>query len=154
MQLTIPQASAARHRQRRTAMAETNLGRLLAHLDPELHPGHFVFLTLPSGRYGDFAELEPVGAFVEAEGLTLVVEEDAARNAGLSIDSVWRMITLNAHSDLAAVGLTARVAAALAGRDISANLFAAYHHDHLFVADADATRAVAVLRALQRSAGG
>lgn len=135
-------------------MAETNLERLLARLDPELLPGHFVFLTLPNGRYGDLAELRPVGAFVEAEGLTLVVEADAARHAGLSIDSVWRMITLNVHSDLAAVGLTARVAAALAERDISANLFAAYHHDHLFVAGDDATRAIAVLRDLQRSAGG
>ena len=45
----------------------------------------------------------------------------------------WARIALQVHSSLAAVGLTARVAESLAARGISANMVAAYHHDHVFV---------------------
>lgn len=45
----------------------------------------------------------------------------------------WARITLQVHSSLAAIGLTARVAESLAARGISANMVAAFHHDHVFV---------------------
>jgi hypothetical protein len=53
---------------------------------------------------------------------------------------------------LAAVGLTAAVAAALTQENISCNVVAAYYHDHLFVNKADAERAMAALRALSAPA--
>ena len=52
------------------------------------------------------------------------------------------------HSDLAAVGLTAAVATALADDGIACNVIAGFHHDHLFVRDRRADRAVAALEAL------
>ena len=51
-----------------------------------------------------------------------------------------------------AVGLTAAVAAALAEAGISANVVAAYYHDHIFVSKVSAERALAVLEALSTSA--
>ncbi|MNG35746.1 hypothetical protein D3C84_1225580 [compost metagenome] len=60
-------------------------------------------------------------------------------------------ITLQVHSSLAAVGLTAAFASALGQANISCNVIAGYHHDHLFVAQADAERALAVLRQLAAS---
>ena len=45
----------------------------------------------------------------------------------------WARITFGVQSSLVAIGLTARVAAALAARGISANMIAAFHHDHVFV---------------------
>jgi len=53
-------------------------------------------------------------------------------------------------SDLAAVGLTAAFAQALAAVGISCNVLAGAHHDHLFVPVDRATDALAALRALQQ----
>jgi hypothetical protein len=58
-------------------------------------------------------------------------------------------ITLTVHSDLHAVGLTAAVADALAGKRISCNVVAAAHHDHLFVPVDEGAAALAALRDLQ-----
>ena len=46
---------------------------------------------------------------------------------------MFRRITLGVRSSLEAVGLTAAVAAALTDAGISANVVAAFHHDHVFV---------------------
>ena len=89
------------------------------------------------------AEAPPIGdAFAlirEAEGVTIVRPGEG-----------WARITLGIHSSLAAVGLTARVSAALAARGISANMIAAFHHDHVFVPWDRRDEAMAVLRSLSQ----
>ena len=60
----------------------------------------------------------------------------------------WARITLGIQSSLEAVGLTARVSAALAARGIGANIVAAFHHDHVFVPWDRRDDALAVLSAL------
>ena len=59
-----------------------------------------------------------------------------------------RQITLKVHSSLEAIGLTAAMSRALMEAGISANVVAAYYHDHIFVPAADAERAVEALRQL------
>ena len=132
--------------------AISDLGTLLAGLAPNLKKGCFVFVSLPDGRYGDGAELAPVGSFQEEEGLTLIVPQSRADAAGLAYTAVFRAITLQVHSSLSAVGLTAAVAAALAARGISANVVAARYHDHIFVPADHADTAFALLQRLQRQA--
>lgn len=133
----------------------TDLPTLLASLRPALGGGEFVFVTRPGASYGDGAELAPVAAFTEAEGLTLVVPRDRAEARGEPYDGVFRRITLRVHSSLAAVGLTAAVAGALTEHGISANVIAAFHHDHVFVPAERAEDALDVLTALpsQRQPG-
>jgi hypothetical protein len=131
---------------------ETNLTRLLAAMQPVLNPGEYVFCTTPAGPSVP-AELV-LGSFREAEGLTLILARETADAHGLTYDYVSAWLTLNVHSSLAAVGLTAAIAAALARENISCNVVAAYFHDHLFVAEADAQRALATLQALSDEAGG
>ena len=58
--------------------------------------------------------------------------------------------TLRVHSALEAVGLTAAVAQALVRNGISCNVVAGFHHDHLFVPHADASRARDALDMLTR----
>ncbi len=128
---------------------ETDLKRLLAEMEPMLHDGEYVYCTV-EGRAAAWFALEPIGTFRENEGITLILERARAEAAGLSYGPVLRLITLSVHSALEAVGLTAAVSGALTQAGISANVVAAYYHDHIFVPAADAKRAVEVLRTLSR----
>jgi hypothetical protein len=84
----------------------------------------------------------------EQEGLTLVVEQSEADTAGLSYEYVAAWITLEVHSALEAVGLTAAISKALTDAGISCNVVAGYTHDHLFVPEDRAQDALAALRSL------
>lgn len=128
---------------------ETDLTRLMMKLDPVLAPGEFVFLTFPQARYGSHAHLEPIAAFVEPEGLTLIVPRKSADDHGhQAFEAAFRMISLGAFSSLEAVGLTAAVANRLASAGISANVVAAFFHDHVFVPSQRAVEALDVLKQL------
>jgi hypothetical protein len=129
-----------------------DLAALLRGLAPGLHEGVWVYAVAPAGT--DLAPLAPLASFREAEGLTVIVEEGAARAAGLEplFRAAW--ITLGVASELAAVGLTAAVARCLAEARIPCNVVAAARHDHLFVPVEHAAEALGRLRALARSVPG
>lgn len=112
---------------------ETDLDTILASLTPKLSTEEFVFCTFAEGRYGDHAILDPIACVTEHEGLTLVLPRDQADLSGLPYETVFRRITLQVHSSLDAVGLTAAVATRLAEHGMSANVVAGYYHDHIFV---------------------
>ena len=133
---------------------ESDLRKLLATLSPSLQPDEYVFCHFQDGRYGDNAELEPIAAFQESEGLTLVIPRSRADEHDISYSSVFRAISLGVHSSLEAVGLTAAFATQLAEQGISANVFAGYFHDHIFVESRDAEGAMAALNTLAVSAAG
>ncbi|HMJ78508.1 MAG TPA: ACT domain-containing protein [Iamia sp.] len=129
---------------------ERDLDVLLAGLAPVLHPEELVWCTVPPDAVPDgpvFARIE------EDEGTTLVVPIEVAERLGLTHEMPSRRIELKVHSDLAAVGLTAAVAGALAAAGISANVVAAFHHDHVLVPSPDADRALQILQALAASGG-
>jgi len=126
------------------------LRRMLASLQPRLHPGVFVFSRIDA--LSDAARLDAVAVFREAEGLTAVVPEAQALGAGLAIDFRAAWITLDVPSELQAVGLTAAFSRALADAGIACNVMAAIHHDHIFVPVEQGEEALACLRALQHEA--
>ena len=109
-------------------------------------PNDFVFITLPDATYGDASHLAPIASFIEREGLTLIIPKDQADASAVEYDGIFRMITLQVHSSLGAVGLTAAVAKQLAEKGISANVVAAYFHDHIFVPSHRADDALMALR--------
>lgn len=112
--------------------AITELDLLLKSMSPKLATGDYIFCTT-DGTISDYLTLDPIATFRESEGLTLVLDKEKAIQAGLEFDSIFSLITLKVHSSLDAVGLTAAVANKLASRGISANVIAAYYHDHIFV---------------------
>ena len=119
-------------------------------MSPVLMTGEFVFCTFEKSRYGDYAELEPVAAATENEGLTLVVPKAKADQHGLEYNSVFRGVTLNVHSSLEAVGLTAAFSGKLTEHGISANVIAGYYHDHIFVQSELAEKAMTAIKELTR----
>ena len=129
-----------------------DLDQLLAGMRPSLHPGRYAFTTLPPGQAIDPASV--IASIREAEGLSLVLAEADALALGLPIAFSAAWITLDVHSDLAAVGLTAAFSQALAQAGIGCNVVAGAVHDHIFVPVAQANDAMAVLQALQQRASG
>ena len=127
---------------------ETNLKTLLSNLSPILLQDTFVFCTFPEGSYGDFAQTCPKAFVMEKEGVTLVVEKAVADSQGFNYSGEFSCISLEVHSSLEAIGLTAVISGMLATHEISVNMMAGYHHDHLFVPVANASAAMALLHNL------
>ncbi|PYY92351.1 acetyltransferase [Pseudomonas sp. TKO26] len=125
---------------------ETSLTTLLRSMSPQLNDGEYVFCSLADHSLLQGSEV--LGSFREQEGLTVIIQRQEAERLGLVFDYVAAWITLNVHSALEAVGLTAAFAGALGRAGISCNVIAGYYHDHLFVGQADAQRAMQVLQQL------
>ena len=125
--------------------AETDLAKLIQDLEPRTLPATYVFCSREDADYGDLSHTSPLASFVEPEGLTLVITRESADEEGLSYEGTFRCISLQVHSSLEAVGLTAAVTGELAARGISANVIAGYHHDHIFVPSHQAESALRLL---------
>ncbi|MGL6312450.1 ACT domain-containing protein [Vibrio sp. WXL103] len=130
---------------------EIDLKQLLSSLQPELGGEDYVFCVLESQTEVE-ADIQPLATFRETEGITWVLSQSEADSAQLAYQGVFKRITLTVHSSLEAVGLTAAVASVLAEHGISANVIAAYYHDHVFVPKAKAHKALALLSALSKDA--
>ena len=126
---------------------EINLGVLLRDMKPELQSEEFVFCALGNSRIQQIG-CAFVGAFHEAEGLTLILKRTEADRRQMDYSHVSRMITLSVHSSLNAVGFLALITSRLAARTISTNVISAYYHDHLFVPVDRAEEAMSILEGI------
>ncbi len=115
-----------------SAPGETNLVTLLATLKLVLYPEIFVFITLP-GLQTPPPSLPVQMYFREAEGLTIITTLAAAISNGFEYTFPCKMITLNIHSSLEAVGFMAAISAKLTEHGIGVNPVSGYFHDHCFV---------------------
>ncbi|MDH7638870.1 ACT domain-containing protein [Sphingomonas oryzagri] len=115
----------------------TDLALLLSGMRPELHPDRYDFDVRDSAPSNAFAVIR------EDEGLTVIAPGETG---------TWARISLSVHSSLSAVGLSAALARALADKDISCNIVAGYHHDHLFVPWPRRHDAMAALATLSETA--
>ncbi|MBE0370544.1 MULTISPECIES: ACT domain-containing protein [Pseudoalteromonas] len=127
---------------------ETDLKKLIASMEPSLDNECYIFATLEKWDYALLAQLMPVSTFQEKEGLTVVLTKDKANEYDIAYSSVFKCITLAVHSSLEAVGLTAAIATKLTEVHVSANVIAAYYHDHVFVGEQHADKALAALLSL------
>ena len=127
-------------------MAERDLGVLLRGMEPVLMPDPYGFAVWAGGAL----PFQPFATMAEDEGLTVVADLAAMQAVGMVSDP-WARISLTIHSDLAAVGLTAAFASALAAVGVSANVIAGYYHDHIFVAWDQRHAALEALRGLSRA---
>ena len=126
-------------------VGETNLDVLLRSMSAELVDGLYVFVTVSDGVLPD--GIAPRMMFQEGEGTTLILLKNEAEAYGLAYEFPCRMITLNIHSSLEAVGFLARITTALAKHDMGVNPVSGFYHDHLFVPDGREQDALRVLEA-------
>ncbi|MGO9965485.1 MAG: ACT domain-containing protein [Acidimicrobiales bacterium] len=128
-------------------MAVRDLDELLGQLSVSRRPGRFCMVsgvTVPSG-------MAVSATIAEDEGTTSVLSVTDAESLGARPEFVAAWLTVQVHSALDAVGLTAALAGALAAENIACNVLAGYNHDHLLVPVEKADRAIAVLEALRDS---
>ena len=125
---------------------ETNINTLLKNMTPKLNEGSYVFCTTPQLK--DIDLTQTIGMFAEDEGFTIILKKEIADSLGLTYSYIASWISLTIHSSLEAVGLTAAISTALAKESISCNVVAAYYHDHIFVDQRDAAKAMLVLEGL------
>ena len=118
-------------------------------MNPILNPGTFVFASVKPG-----VSIEPelvLASIREPEGLSVIMNEAAAKNRNLEPLFKCAWITLSLNSDLQSIGLTAAFATALGNAGISCNVVAGACHDHIFVPVHLAEKAMHELRSLQES---
>lgn len=129
-------------------VGEVDLEKLIAHMEPVLNEGDYVFATVTDittvPREMTVCEVK------EKEGVTVIVAKKDADALGLSYEYIAAWITLNIHSSLEAVGLTAAFSTELGNNGISCNVVAGYHHDHIFVDIKDNEKTINVLRAMSQ----
>lgn len=127
---------------------EVDLTQLVQGMTPKLNSGEYVFVTVkdPSG----ISRRDMICEFKEKEGTSLVLEKSKADEFNLAYHFIASWITLQIHSSLEAVGLTALFSTELASHNISCNVIAGYYHDHIFVDKKDSKKAIKVLTNLSK----
>lgn len=125
---------------------EMNLHVLLSSMTATLVDGIYVFLTLKDQQLP--TKVKPRMMFEEDEGTTYILRKEEAEDVGLEYEFPSRMITLNIHSSLDAVGFIVRIATELAKADMGVNPISGYFHDHLFVPDGRHAEALHILEQL------
>ena len=131
---------------------ESDLLTLIAQMSPSLDDQVWAFVSVDEVS-SEYAAEHALATFRETEGATLIVPWERADEFDVCSEPMAR-ITLNIHSSLEAVGLTAAVSQALASEAISANVVAGFYHDHIFVPQIAGQRAVACLTLLSAAAQG
>ena len=120
-----------------------NLKQLIANMEPILNEGEYVFASVSDVK--SIPREITICEIKEREGITVVLPKVDAEKLGLTFEFVAAWITLNIHSSLEAVGLTAAFASELGEHNISCNVIAGYYHDHIFVDKKDKDKALKVL---------
>ncbi len=115
----------------------------LRSLNPQLNEGKYVFSSVLDIH--KIPRTVSIMEFQEEEGTTVILSQEDADRLGLEYNYVAAWITLKATTALDAVGITATFARLLADHEISCNVMAGFHHDHIFVPYVDRLRAIQLL---------
>lgn len=132
-----------------TNCGETNLKTLLSSLTTSVSDDTYVFATITS----DVPETaNPIMVFKEAEGISLILKQSDADKLKIPYEFPCKMITLNVHSSLDAVGFIAHIATQLASNDMGVNPVSGFYHDHLFIAESRVKQALNILKKIAKDA--
>lgn len=74
-----------------------------------------------------------LATFQENGRLAVIAPKAYLDSVGIDSEGPYAKLTIDVHTSLELVGLTAVIASKLAEHGISANVVAAFYHDHVFV---------------------
>ena len=131
------------------APGESNLAVLLANLVVSARPDRYAVcvLTGEPPPLGDGVEM----ILRETEAVTVIATVEVAMRHGWQFEFEAAWLTVEVHSALSAVGLTAAFSTALAEANLPCNVLAGYYHDHVLVPFERAGEAIEQLEILRNS---
>ncbi len=130
---------------------QTNVNAMLRSLSVSVRPDKYVVVTLTPDA-GVPGLSEGVAAVIdETEGPTVIATIERAEREGWPQEFIAAWLTLDVHSALEAVGLTAAFSRALGRAGIPCNVIAGFYHDHILVPHDKSEAAVEVIEALSGS---
>jgi len=117
-------------------------------------PEVFVFLNLHNNDdLPNELFKKSVFTFKEKEGNTFVLPRTVVERLGYQYEYPCRLISLEVHSSLAAVGFLAVILRHLADQGVSCNVASGFFHDHLFVPNGEEDHVLEALQVLSESLG-
>lgn len=128
---------------------QTNLNDVLKSLDISCDGIEYGFANIKADGFPQSADI--IGTFSEKEGLTIIASVIYLRENNIQFDGPYAKLTIEVHTSLQLVGLTAVLSKQLAENGISANVVAAYYHDHIFVQYEHRQKAIELLYKLKDS---
>jgi hypothetical protein len=126
---------------------ETNLQEVLKSMRVSCDDNEYGFATVSPVTTVDLEAV--IGTFRETGGLTVIASKQYLDFKGITYEGPYAKLSIEVHTSLELVGLTAVLATKLAENNISANVVAAYYHDHVFVQYDLRQKATEVLSALK-----
>ena len=110
---------------------QTNLSEVLKSLHVSCDNIEYGFASVKNKQI-NFDD-QVLGTFKENEGLTVIASKKYLETNNMQYEGPYAKLTIELHTSLELVGLTAVLAKKLAENQISANVVAGYFHDHIFV---------------------
>lgn len=126
-----------------------NLANLIASMQPTLQPHTYVFAKTQNQALVNKAAA--LMTFQESEATTLILLQTEAEQLGIDHEFPCKQITLNVHSSLEAVGFIAKIATHLSKYGMGVNPVSGFYHDHLFIAEHQADKAMQALTDLAKN---
>jgi len=122
---------------------DLDLQRMLAEMRVAIRDDVYCMVSLAAPS--DQLRASAAAMITEEEAVTLVITAAQAEAEDLPYDFAAAWLTLEVHSSLHAVGLTAAVARMLTDEGIPCNVLAGFYHDHLLVPAGEGERVKAIL---------
>ena len=110
---------------------QTNLSEVLKSLQVSCDGVEYGFASVKD-KHINFCD-DILGTFKENEGLTIIASKAYFEAKNIKFEGPYAKLTIEVHTSLELVGLTAVLAKKLAENQISANVVAGYYHDYIFV---------------------
>lgn len=129
-------------------IGQKNLKEVLNSLQVSCDNVKYGFATVPSES--DISLEDVLGTFKENEGLTVIASIDYFTSKHISFEGPFVKLTIDVHTSLELVGLTAAFATKLAEKNIPTNVIAGHYHDHIFVQHELRDQAMAALSELKK----